>query len=121
MVWKGRLQKDKGCKGFFVAGNSLGLRASIFTFTATWFSAASMEGLTGTLYGFGYSGMLYSVVGWFLRATLLVLMAAKLKAHDILTVPEYFRIFAQAANGIVLPVVAIGLGLRSILKVLGFM
>lgn len=70
LLWfgKGGFKRTKDNKDFFVAGNSLGLKASIFTFTATWFSAASMQGLTGTLYAYGYSVILYSVVGWFLGA-----------------------------------------------------
>ncbi|WP_330603000.1 sodium:solute symporter family protein [Anaerosolibacter carboniphilus] len=60
--------------------------------TATWFSAASMQGLSGSLYAYGYSAVLYAVVPWFFGAAFLVVIAPRLKEYDILTVPEYFRI-----------------------------
>ncbi len=89
---KGGFKRTKNTRDFFVAGNSLGLIPSIFTFTATWFSAASMQGLSGSLYAYGYTAVLYAVVPWFLGATFLVFLASKLKQYDIMTIPEYFRI-----------------------------
>lgn len=83
--------KDKqNTRDFFVAGNRLGLVASAFIFSATWFSAASMQGATGTLFTYGYNTVLYAVVPWFLGAAFLVILASRLKEHDIFTVPEYF-------------------------------
>jgi len=124
LLWfgKGGFKRTSNVRDFFIAGSSLGLGSSIFTFTATWFSAASMQGLTGTIYAFGYSVVLYSVVGWFLGATFLVFMAAKLKDYDILTVPEYFRIrydsrFLQALGGLVIVVCYI---LYMIIQIRGF-
>ncbi|MTI57146.1 sodium:solute symporter family protein [Geosporobacter ferrireducens] len=94
LLWFGKdgFKKTNNLKDFFVAGNSLGLLASIFTFTATWFSAASMQGLTGSICAYGYAMVLYSVVPWFIGAAFLVSIVPRLKAYDILTVPEYFRI-----------------------------
>lgn len=124
LLWfgKGGFKRTKDNRDFFVAGNSLGLKASIFTFTATWFSAASMQGLTGTLYAYGYSVILYSVVGWFLGAVFLVFMAVKLKDYDIITVPEYFKIrynsrLLQGFGGLVIVICYI---LYIIIQIRGF-
>lgn len=124
LLWfgKGGFKRTRDLRDFFVAGNSLGLGASIFTFTATWFSAASMQGLTGTLYAYGYSVLLYSVVGWFLGAVCLIFMAVKLKDYDILTVPEYFRIrydsrLLQAFGGLIIIICYI---LYIIIQIRGF-
>lgn len=87
---KSGFKKTNNDRDFFVAGNSLGLVASIFSFCATWFSAASMQGLTGNLYAYGLSSLLYSVVPWFIGAAMLFMMSSKLKKYDILTVPEFF-------------------------------
>ncbi|MDK2917851.1 MAG: sodium/proline symporter [Candidatus Petromonas sp.] len=109
LLWFGKsgFKKTNNIRDFFVAENSLGLAASVFTFTATWFSSASMQGLTGTLFAYGYSAVLYSVIGWFFGAALLVVMADKLKYYDILTVPEYFKYrydskYMQALGGLVI-------------------
>lgn len=124
LLWfgKGGFKRTKDLRDFYVAGNSLGLIASIFTFTATWFSAASMQGLTGMLYAYGYSVILYSVVGWFLGAVALIFMAVKLKDHDILTIPEYFRIrynskILQALGGLIIIICYI---LYIIIQIRGF-
>ncbi len=119
---KGGFKKTQDIRGFFVAGNSLGLMSSIFTFTATWFSAASMQGLTGSLFAYGYSAVLYSVVAWFLGAGLLVFMAVKLKDYDIYTVPEYFKLrydsrILQALGGFVIVISYI---LYIIIQIRGF-
>lgn len=89
---KNGFKKTNTIKDFCVAGNSLGIFTSIFTFTATWFSAVSMQSVTGSVYAFGYSTILYSIVGWFLGGSLLVFIAYKIKEYDIVTIPEYFRI-----------------------------
>lgn len=87
---KSGFKKTNNARDFFVAGNTLGLVASVFTFSATWFSAASMLGVSGSMYTIGYNTVLYSIVPWFLGASLLVLLASRLKKYDILTVPEFF-------------------------------
>lgn len=119
---KGGFKRTNNPRDFFVAGNSLGLIASIFTFTATWFSAASMQGLSGSLYAYGYTTILYAVVPWFLGATFLVFLSSRLKQYDILTVPEYFRIryqskTLQAMGGIVIVICYI---LYIIIQIRGF-
>ena len=94
ILWLGKkgFNKTKNDKDFYVAGGNLGLFTSISTFGGTWFSVVSMLGLTGSVYVFGYSVILYSVIGWFLGAFLIVLLASKLKEYNIKTVPEFFRV-----------------------------
>ncbi len=87
---KSGFKKTNNIRDFFVAGNSLGLTASIFTFCATWFSAASVQGVTGSLYAYGYSTIFYSIIPWFIGAVLLILLSTKLKEYEILTIPEFF-------------------------------
>ncbi|SDK72369.1 sodium:solute symporter family protein [Natronincola ferrireducens] len=119
---KGGFKRTKNTRDFFIAVNSLGLSASIFTFSATWFSAASMQGLTGSVYAYGYSIILYAVVPWFVGATFLVLLATRLKNYDIITVPQYFKIrydskWLQAMGGFVIVITYI---LYMIIQVRGF-
>ncbi len=109
ILWFGKygIRRTKSTRDFYVAGNSLGLAASIFTFAATWFSAASMQGLTGSMYAYGYSAALYAVISWFLGASLLVVMSVRLKDYDIVTIPEFFRVryqsrLLQAMGGVVI-------------------
>jgi len=104
---KSGFKKTNNSRDFFVAGNSLGLAASVFTFSATWFSAASMQGVTGSMYATGYNTVLYSIIPWFLGATMLVILASRLKKYDILTVPEFFYLrynskALQAMTGIMI-------------------
>jgi len=104
---KSGFKKTNNSRDFFVAGNSLSLAASVFTFSATWFSAASMQGVTGSMYTTGYNTVLYSIVPWFLGATMLVILASRLKKYDILTVPEFFYLrynskALQAMTGIMI-------------------
>ncbi|MBU8907541.1 sodium:solute symporter family protein [Desertibacillus haloalkaliphilus] len=82
--------RSETVKEYYLANQSLGLFVSIATFSATWLSAASMLGLPGLIYQYGYSAILYSVVCWFLGAVLLVVMARKLRAYDVVTIPEFF-------------------------------
>lgn len=119
---KGGFKETKNARDFFVADNSLGLAASIFTFSATWFSAASMQGVSGSMYAYGYNTVLYAIVPWFLGAAFLVILASKLKKYDILTVPEYFYMrynsrWLQAMGGILTVVTYI---MYMIIQVRGF-
>jgi len=93
LFWgKSGFKKTNNVRDFCVAGNSLGLFVSVSTFTATLFSAVSMQSVTGSVYQFGYSTILYSVIGWLLGASCLIFVAYKIKKYDIVTVPDYFRI-----------------------------
>lgn len=87
---KSGFKATNNARDYFVAGNSLGLASSIFSFCATWFSAASMQGVTGTMYAYGISTVLYSIVPWFLGAGLLMGMSGRIREYDIMTLPEYF-------------------------------
>lgn len=87
---KSGFKKTNNARDFFVAGNSLGLSACIFSFCATWFSAASMQGVTGTMFAYGISTVLYSIFPWFLGAVLLMIMSRRLREYDIITLPEFF-------------------------------
>lgn len=108
LFWgKSGFKKTNSIRDFCVAGNSLGLFVSVSTFTATLFSAVSMQSVTGSVYQFGYSTILYSVIGWLLGASCLIFIAYKIKEYDIVTVPDYFRIrygsrHYQALAGLVL-------------------
>ncbi|MGM0411029.1 MAG: sodium:solute symporter family protein [Bacillota bacterium] len=111
ILWLGKrgFNKTKNAKDFYVAGGKLGLFTSVSTFGGTWFSAVSMLGLTGSVYVFGYSAILYSVIGWFLGAFLIVLLASKLKDYPIKTVPEFFSVkynskYMQIAAGLIIAV-----------------
>jgi len=124
ILWFGKFGFDrvKNIRDFYVAGNSLGLFTSICTFGGTWFSAASMLGLTGSLYVFGYSSVLYSVIPWFLGALLIVILSGKFKEYSIVTIPEFFRIrynsqLLQAMGGFI---IIIGYILYIVIQIRGF-
>lgn len=119
---KGGFKKTNNTRDFFVAGNSLGLAISVFTFSATWFSAASMQGVTGSVFSYGYNTVLYSILPWFLGAILLIILAPKLRSYDILTLPEFFYLkykskWLQAMGGIM---IVITFTLYIIIQVRGF-
>ncbi len=92
MMGKAGFKKTNTIKDFCVADNKLGLFVSVSTFTATLFSAVSMQSVTGSVYIYGYSPLLYSVVGWLLGCALLIFVADRIRCYDIATVPEYFKI-----------------------------
>ncbi|HML38261.1 MAG TPA: sodium:solute symporter family protein [Bacillota bacterium] len=99
LFWgKSGFKKTNSIKDFCVAANSLGLFVSVSTFTATLFSAVSMQSVTGSVYQFGYSTLLYSVIGWLLGASCLVFVAYKIKEYDIVTVSDYLRIRYSSRN-----------------------
>lgn len=93
LFWgKSGFKKTNTIKDFCVAGNSLGLFVSVSTFTATLFSAVSMQSVTGSVYQFGYAPILYSVVGWLIGAACLIFVAYRIKKYDIVTVSDYLGI-----------------------------
>lgn len=93
LFWgKSGFKKTNSIKDFCVAGNSLGLFISVSTFTVTLFSAVSMQSVTGSVYQYGYSTILYSVIGWLLGGSCLIFVAYKIKEYDIVTVSDFFRI-----------------------------
>lgn len=74
---------------FFSGGGQMGLGPCIATFVATWFSAASMQGLSGAIYTYGFTFVFYSVLPWFLGAFFLYLLIPGLRASATMTIPEY--------------------------------
>ncbi len=119
---KGGFKRTQNIRDFFVAVSSLGLLLSMATFTATWFSAASMLGVSGSIYADGYNTVLYAIVPWFTGATLMVFLATRLKNYDVVTVPEYFYLrygskFLQAMGGLVIVITYV---LYIIIQIRGF-
>ncbi|MBF4692168.1 sodium:solute symporter family protein [Fusibacter ferrireducens] len=93
LFWgKNGFKKTNTIRDFCVADNSLDIFTSIFTFTATWFSAVSMQSVTGYVYTYGYITILYSVIGWFLGASILIFAANRIRQYDIMTIPEFFKV-----------------------------
>ena len=89
---KGGFKKTNNARDFFVANNSFGVMQSVFTYCATWFSAASMQGVTGNVYAYGISTILYSIAPWFFGAILHIILSTKLKDYNVITVPEFLKI-----------------------------
>ncbi|SHM82681.1 solute:Na+ symporter, SSS family [Caldanaerovirga acetigignens] len=78
---------------FFVAGRSLNAFYSTATFLATWFSAASILGLGGSIYIYGISSIIYSIIPWFCGAIFLILISRRLREEfSLFTYPEFFSI-----------------------------
>lgn len=109
ILWFGKhgFDRVKNARDFYLAGSTLGLFASVCTFAATWFSAASMLGLPGSLYTYGYAAIPYSIFGWFIGAAFIVLMSVRLRKYNVVTIPEFFRIrydsrLLQAMGGLVI-------------------
>jgi SSS family solute:Na+ symporter len=100
LLWFGKsgIKKTRSLRDFFLAGNSLGVWASVFTFTATWFSAASMQGLTGSIFAYGMSSVWYAVVPWYVGSVFLFILVPRIRKYDILTLPEYFRVRYQSRS-----------------------
>ncbi|MBZ2175912.1 sodium:solute symporter family protein [Schnuerera sp. xch1] len=105
-----------------MADNKLELITSIFSFCATWFSAASMQGITGTFYAYGYNTILYSILPWFIGAVLLILLASRLKDYDIITIPEFFylRYESKVLQAMAGMLIVIAYTLYIIIQVRGF-
>ena len=56
---------------------------------SNWMSAASVLGMAGMMYGFGYNGLAY-VVGWTGGyVLLLILMAAQIRKYGKYTAPDF--------------------------------
>lgn len=84
------LGQSSHLRTFFVANNSLGLWASIFTFCATWISMTSLLAITGAFYLEGITPLFSVILGWLLGASLLLLIVNKLRKYDLLTIPQFF-------------------------------
>lgn len=119
---KGGFKKTNNKRDFFVANKSFGVTQSIFTYCATWFSAASMQGVTGNVYAYGISTIFYSIIPWFLSALFHIILASKFKDYEVITVPEFFKIrynsqLLQVLGGILIIITYI---LYIIIQITGF-
>lgn len=119
---KSGYRETETIKDFFVGGKKLGLFACVSTFVATWFSAASMQGLPGSIYIYGYSFIFYSIVPWFIGAGFLIVLVPRLRASGAMTLPEYFNIrynskFMQIVGGML---VVVNFILYIVIQIRGF-
>jgi cation/acetate symporter len=73
---------------YYAAGRKITGVGSGKAIASNWMSAASVLGLAGMMYGFGYNGLAY-VVGWTGGyVSLLVLMAAQIRKYGKYTAPD---------------------------------
>lgn len=92
IIGKGSLGGGSSTKDYFTCERKVGLPLCVCTFVGTWVSAITILSLTGSVYEDGLAVLFYSVIPWFLGAFLLALVTKRLYAHDVVTVPELFRI-----------------------------
>lgn len=108
LFWgKSGFKKTNTIEDFCVADNSFTSFISTATYTVTLFSAVSMQSVTGSVYQYGYSAILYSVVGWLFGSSILILLIKKIKQANIVTISEYMKkryssTILQNLSGIVL-------------------
>jgi len=113
---------NENVEDFFLDGKKMGLFACVSTFVGTWFSAASMQGLPGSIYTYGLTFVFYAVVPWFIGAGLLVVLTPKLRASGALTLPAYFNVryksnMLQVTTGILIMITFI---LYIVIQIRGF-
>lgn len=89
-IGKSGFKRTETRRDFYLASGSLGIRISVFTFVATWLSAASLQGFTGAVYYYGYTPILYAVFPWFFGAFIMLFLVKKLRAYNVLTLPQFF-------------------------------
>ncbi len=87
-------KKSSNIDDFTIGGWSMSLGVSIFYFTATWVSAASVLGVPGILYANGFAGITGWFAGWFFATAILPLIAYKIRRpmFPVRTIPEYMRL-----------------------------
>ncbi len=74
---------------YYAAGRSISKVGSGMAIASNWMSAASVLGMAGMMYGFGYNGLAY-VVGWTGGyVLLLILMAAQIRKYGKYTAPDF--------------------------------
>jgi cation/acetate symporter len=74
---------------YYAAGRSISRVGSGMAIASNWMSAASVLGMAGMMYGFGYNGLAY-VVGWTGGyVLLLILMAAQIRKYGKFTAPDF--------------------------------
>lgn len=81
--------RAKDPSDYYAAGRKISRVGSGMAIASNWMSAASVLGLAGMMYGFGYNGLAY-VVGWTGGyVLLLVLMAAQIRKYGKYTAPDF--------------------------------
>jgi cation/acetate symporter len=74
---------------YYAAGRKISRVGSGMAIASNWMSAASVLGMAGMMYGFGYNGLAY-VVGWTGGyVLLLILMAAQIRKYGKYTAPDF--------------------------------
>lgn len=81
--------KAKDPADYYAAGRKISRVGSGMAIASNWMSAASVLGMAGMMYGFGYNGLAY-VVGWTGGyVLLLILMAAQIRRYGKYTAPDF--------------------------------
>ncbi|MBN2632449.1 MAG: VC_2705 family sodium/solute symporter, partial [Bacteroidales bacterium] len=83
---------------YYAAGRKISRVGSGMAIASNWMSAASVLGMAGMMYGFGYNGLAY-VVGWTGGyVLLLILMAAQIRKYGKYTAPDFIgdRYYSRA-------------------------
>ena len=93
IIGKSSLRGGTSLRDYFICDRSVSLPMCVCTFTGTWVSAITILSLTGSVYEDGISALIYSVLPWFLGAFLLTLVAKRIHASGVITVPEFFRVY----------------------------
>ncbi len=74
---------------YYAAGRKVSRVGSGMAIASNWMSAASVLGMAGMMYGFGYNGLAY-VVGWTGGyVLLLILMAGQIRKYGKFTAPDF--------------------------------
>lgn len=92
IIGKSSLRGGTSLRDYFICDRSVSLPMCVCTFTGTWVSAITILSLTGSVYEDGISALFYSVLPWFLGAFLLTMVAKRIHASGVITVPEFFRV-----------------------------
>src|SRR4030042_143001 len=88
-VLVGLFFKAKDPADYYAAGRKISRVGSGMAIASNWMSAASVLGMAGMMYGFGYNGLAY-VVGWTGGyVLLLILMAAQIRKYGKYTAPDF--------------------------------
>ena len=88
-VMVGIFFRAKDPADYYAAGRKISRVGSGMAIASNWMSAASVLGMAGMMYGFGYNGLAY-VVGWTGGyVLLLILMAAQIRKYGKYTAPDF--------------------------------
>lgn len=89
--------RAKDPSDYYAAGRKISRVGSGMAIASNWMSAASVLGMAGMMYGFGYNGLAY-VVGWTGGyVLLLILMASQIRKYGKYTAPDFIgdRFYSQ--------------------------